>query len=149
MFLDDTACNLASINLVQFCDIEADGKNFDIQAYKHAIRLWMMTLEIAVKMCQAPSKEIADGTYKYRTTGLGYANLGGLLMGLGIPYDSDEGRAIGGALASIMTGYSYATSAEMAAEQGPFVRFEANKSSMMRVMKNHRTAAYGKTSGYD
>ncbi len=149
MFLDDTACNLASINLVEFCDIEADGKNFDIQAYKHAIRLWMITLEIAVKMCQAPSKEIADGTYKYRTTGLGYANLGGLLMGLGIPYDSDEGRAIGGALASIMTGYSYATSAEIAAEQGPFVRFEANKEPMMRVMKNHRTAAYGKTSGYD
>ena len=149
MFLDDTACNLASLNLVQFCDLELQGKTFDVEAYKYAIRLWMLTLEISVKMCQAPSKEIAEGTYNYRTTGLGYANLGGLLMGLGIPYDSEEGRAVGGALASIMTGYSYATSAEMAKEQGPFVRYEANKKHMMRVMKNHHTAAYGKASGYE
>lgn len=149
MFLDDTACNLASLNLVQFCDLEAQGKTFDVAAYKYAIRLWMLTLEISVKMCQAPSKEIAVGTYNYRTTGLGYANLGGLLMGLGVSYDSDEGRAIGGALASIMTGYSYATSAEMAKEQGPFARYEPNKKHMMRVMKNHRTAAYGKASGFE
>lgn len=149
MFLDDTACNLASLNLVQFCDLEAKGKTFDIESYKYAIRLWMLTLEISVKMCQAPSKEIAQGTYNYRTTGLGYANLGGLLMGLGVPYDSEEGRSIGGALASIMTGYSYGTSAEIAKEQGPFARYDVNKHHMMRVMKNHRTAAYGKASGYE
>lgn len=149
MFLDDTACNLASINLVHYCDLDQKSKNFDVKAYKHSIRLWMLTLEIAVYMCQAPSKDIMEGTYTYRTTGLGYANLGGLLMGLGIPYDSDEGRAIGGALASIMTGHSYATSAEIAKELGPFKRFEANKSHMLRVMRNHRNAAYGHKNGYE
>ncbi len=149
MFLDDTACNLASINLVQYADLTSKTKNFDIEAYKHTIKLWMITLEIAVMMCQAPSKEIMEGTYKYRTTGLGYANLGGLLMGLGIPYDSDEGRAIGGALASIMTGHTYAISAEMAAEQGAFERYEVNKKHMLRVMRNHKNAAYGNKEGYE
>lgn len=149
MFLDDTACNLASINLVQYCNLDADHKNFDVKAYKHTIRLWSLVLEISVYMCQAPSKEIMEGTFKYRTTGLGYANLGGLLMGLGIPYDSDEGRAIGGALASIMTGHSYTTSAEIAKEQGAFERYEANKEHMLRVMRNHKNAAYGHTGGYE
>jgi ribonucleoside-diphosphate reductase alpha chain len=149
MFLDDTACNLASLNLVLFCNLEAETKNFNIEAYKHAVRLWTMVLEISVMMCQAPSKEIAERTYQYRTLGLGYANLGGLLMGLGIPYDSNEGRAIGGALAAIMTGYSYATSAEMAKELGAFGRYEANKDSMLRVMRNHRRAAHGVSTDYE
>lgn len=149
MFLDDTACNLASLNLVQFANIDTKEQSFNLEAYMHAIRLWTLILEISVMMCQAPSKEIAEGTYAYRTLGLGYANLGGLLMGLGIPYDSDEGRAIGGALAAVMTGESYATSAEMAKELGTFKRYEANKDHMLRVMRNHRRAAYGDAKGYE
>lgn len=149
MFLDDTACNLASINLVTFCDMDKKEKVFDIEGYKHVIRLWTLILEISVMMCQTPSKEIALGTYNYRTLGLGYANLGGLLMGLGIQYDSNEGRALGAVLAAIMTGYSYATSAEIAKEQGPFIRYEANKDAMLRVMRNHRRAAYGEAEGYE
>lgn len=149
MFLDDTACNLASLNLVTFYNMDDKNPQFDLEGYQHAIRLWTMVLEIAVMMCQAPSKEIAEGTYKYRTLGLGYANLGGLLMGMGISYDSPEGRSIAGALAAIMTGYSYATSAEMAKEQGPFQRYEQNKDSMLRVMRNHRRAAHGEAKGYE
>ncbi|NQV07000.1 vitamin B12-dependent ribonucleotide reductase, partial [bacterium] len=140
MFLDNTACNLASLNLVQFYDDESG--NFDIESYKHAIRLWTMVLEISVTMAQFPSKEIAQGSYDYRTLGLGYANLGSLLMRSGIPYDSDESRAIAGALTAILTGDAYATSAEMAAALGPFAQFEENRDSMLRVMRNHRRAAY-------
>jgi ribonucleoside-diphosphate reductase alpha chain len=143
MFLDDTACNLASINLVRFQD-DVTGV-FDIEAYQHAVRLWTMVLEISVAMAHFPSPEIAQGSYDYRTLGLGYANLGSLLMRQGIAYDSDEGRAIAGALTAILTGYSYATSAEIAGVVGPFPRFAENRESMLRVMRNHRRAAYGDT----
>ncbi|NND85150.1 MAG: adenosylcobalamin-dependent ribonucleoside-diphosphate reductase, partial [Acidimicrobiia bacterium] len=139
MFLDDTACNLASLNLVTFLDEAGD---VDIDAYRHAIRLWTMVLEISVTMGQLPSKEIAERTWAYRTLGLGYANLGSLLMRRGLPYDSDEGRAIAGALTSILTGHSYATSAEIAGVIGAFPRFEENRHSMIRVIENHRRAAY-------
>jgi ribonucleoside-diphosphate reductase alpha chain len=143
MFLDDTACNLASINLVRFHDDEAGV--FDVDAYQHAIRLWTIVLEISVAMAHFPSPEIAQGSYDYRTLGLGYANLGSLLMRQGIAYDSDEGRAIAGALTAILTGHSYATSAEMAGVVGPFPRFAENREAMLRVMRNHRRAAHGET----
>ncbi len=140
MFLDDTACNLASINLVKFYDDHTGV--FDIEAYRHAIRLWTIVLEISVAMAHFPSREIAQGSYDYRTLGLGYANLGSLLMRQGIAYDSDEGRAIAGALTSILTGFSYATSAEIAQVTGPFPRYEENRDAMLRVIRNHRVAAY-------
>ncbi|HWA30220.1 MAG TPA: hypothetical protein VG867_03950, partial [Rhizomicrobium sp.] len=127
MFLDDTACNLASINLMQFRK-EQDGKKvFDVAAFEHAVRLWTIVLEVSVLMAQFPSKEIAQLSYDYRTLGLGFANIGGLLMSAGISYDSREGRAIAGAISAIMTGISYATSAEMAGELGPFPEYAANK----------------------
>jgi ribonucleoside-diphosphate reductase alpha chain len=141
MFLDDTACNLASINLVRFHDDETGV--FDLEAYQHAVRLWTIVLEVSVAMAHFPSPEIAQGSYDYRTLGLGYANLGSLLMRQGIAYDSDEGRAISGALTAILTGYSYATSAEMAAVVGPFPRYAENREGMLRVIRNHRRAAYG------
>ena len=147
MFLDDTACNLASMNLLQFKD--AKTKRINITDYEHAVRLWTIVLEVSVMMAQFPSKQIAERSYEYRTLGLGYANIGGLLMSSGIPYDSAEGRAIGGALTAIMTGVSYATSAEMAAKLGTFPGFKPNRDNMLRVMRNHRRAAYGKDSGYE
>jgi ribonucleoside-diphosphate reductase alpha chain len=140
LFLDDTACNLASINLVRFYDDKAGV--FDIEAYQHAIRLWTVVLEISVAMAHFPSKEIAQGSYDYRTLGLGYANLGSLLMRQGIAYDSDQGRAIAGAMTAILTGFSYATSAEIAEVTGPFPKFSENRESMLRVIRNHRRAAY-------
>ncbi|MER8426588.1 vitamin B12-dependent ribonucleotide reductase [Mesorhizobium sp. M0220] len=146
MFLDDTACNLASINLLPYRN--ADG-TIDIAAYEHTVRLWTMVLEISVMMAQFPSKEIAKLSYEYRTLGLGYANIGGLLMTSGIPYDSDEGRAICAALTAIMTGTAYATSAEMAAELGAFPDYDRNAQNMLRVMRNHRRAAYGDRDGYE
>jgi ribonucleoside-diphosphate reductase alpha chain len=147
MFLDDTACNLASLNLLQFKD--AATKKINIADYEHAVRLWTIVLEVSVMMAQFPSRQIAELSYEYRTLGLGYANIGGLLMSCGIPYDSDEGRAIAGALTAIMTGVSYATSAEMAGELGPFPNFAPNRENMLRVMRNHRRAAYGETAGYE
>ncbi len=143
MFLDDTACNLASINLVKFYD-DATGE-FDLEGYQHAIRLWTIVLEISVAMAHFPSKEIAQGSYDYRTLGLGYANLGSLLMRQGIAYDSDEGRAIAGGLTAVLTGFSYATSAEIAGVTGPFPKYDENADSMMRVIKNHRVASYDGT----
>jgi ribonucleoside-diphosphate reductase alpha chain len=140
MFLDDTACNLASLNLLKF--YEPETGRFDLKAYRHAIRLWTVVLEISVLMAQYPSKEIAHRSYLYRTLGLGYANLGTLLMVQGVPYDSAEGRAICGALTSILTGDSYATSAELAAAQGPFPAYHRNREDMLRVVRNHRRAAY-------
>ncbi len=140
MFLDDTACNLASLNLMTFYDTET--RTFDLEAYKHAIRLWTIVLEISVLMAQFPSDEIARLSYDFRTLGLGYANLGSLLMTMGLPYDSDRSRAIAGALTAVMTGESYAASAEMAAELGPFPAYPLNKDAMLRVMRNHRRAAY-------
>ncbi len=146
MFLDDTACNLASINLMQF---RHEGGRFNTPAFEHAVRLWTIVLEIAVLMAQFPSREIAQLSYDYRTLGLGFANIGGLLMAAGIPYDSREGRAIAGAISAVMTGVSYATSAEMAGELGPFPEFAANREAMLRVVRNHRRAAHGATAGYE
>ncbi|MFV0245422.1 MAG: adenosylcobalamin-dependent ribonucleoside-diphosphate reductase, partial [Qingshengfaniella sp.] len=145
MFLDDTACNLASMNLLTFLK---DG-TFQAEDYIHATRLWTLTLEVSVMMAQFPSKEIAQRSYDYRTLGLGYANVGGLLMNMGYSYDSDEGRAICGALSAIMTGVAYATSAEMAGELGSFPGYAANAEHMLRVIRNHRTAAHGKAKGYE
>jgi ribonucleoside-diphosphate reductase alpha chain len=147
MFLDDTACNLASLNLLTYLDRET-GK-FDVASYEHAVRLWTIVLEISVLMAQFPSKQIAQLSFEYRTLGLGYANVGGLLMSSGIPYDSDAGRAIGGALTAIMTGTAYATSAEMAALLGAFPGFKKNRESMLRVIRNHRRAAHGEKTGYE
>ncbi|WBL34325.1 vitamin B12-dependent ribonucleotide reductase [Sinirhodobacter sp. HNIBRBA609] len=145
MFLDDTACNLASMNLLTFYK---DGV-FDAEAYVHATRLWTVTLEISVLMAQFPSQEIAQRSYDFRTLGLGYANIGGLLMNMGFGYDSDEGRALCGALTALMTGVSYATSAEMAAELGAFPGYAKNAQHMLRVIRNHRAAAYSKDAGYE
>jgi ribonucleoside-diphosphate reductase alpha chain len=140
MFLDDTACNLASLNLLKFFDVEAG--TFDIDAYRHAIRLWTVVLEISVLMAQFPSEQIARLSFDYRTLGLGYANLGTVLMLLGLPYDSDESRAYAGAVTAILTGESYATSAELAGQLGPFPGYADNQPDMLRVMRNHRRAAY-------
>ncbi len=146
MFLDDTACNLASINLMQFK--QPDG-TFDTAAFEHAVRIWTVVLEASVTMAQFPSKQIAELSYQYRTLGLGFANIGGLLMQSGIPYDSDEGRAICGAISAVMTGVSYATSAELAEKVGPFPQYAPNADDMLRVIRNHRRAAHGETEGYD
>ena len=188
MFLDDTACNLASLNLLQFVKDgsrqengsrqsavgsrgdsgkaqagegeTADGNNsataearlptaFDIESFEHAVRLWTIVLEISVLMAQFPSRRIAELSYEYRTLGLGYANIGGLLMSSGIPYDSKEGRALAGAITALMTGVAYATSAEMAGALGAFPGFAKNRKDMLRVIRNHRRAAYGSVDGYD
>src|SRR5690606_28171478 len=146
MFLDDTACNLASLNLMRF---RRDDHSFDTGAFEHACRLWTIVLEISVLMAQFPSRQIAELSYRYRTLGLGFANIGGLLMGSGIPYDSPEGRAICGAISAIMTGVAYATSAEMAKELGPFPGYFKNADDMLRVIRNHRRAAYGEKDGYE
>jgi ribonucleoside-diphosphate reductase alpha chain len=145
MFLDDTACNLASLNLMTY-----RGENgFEVGDFRHATRLWTIVLEISVMMAQFPSREIARLSYAYRTLGLGYANLGGLLMSMGIPYDSNEGRAIAGAITALLTGTTYATSAEMAAELGPFALYAKNREAMLRVIRNHRRAAHGESQGYE
>lgn len=140
MFLDDTACNLASLNVLQFFD--AESRRFDIEGFKHGIRLWTIVLEVSVLMASFPSEEIAKLSYRYRTLGLGYANLGAMLMQASIPYDSVTGRAICASITSILTGQSYATSAEMAAELGTFPGFTDNRADMLRVIRNHRRAAY-------
>ncbi len=147
MFLDDTACNLASANLLTL--FYRETASFDTAAFEHLCRLWTIVLEISVTMAQFPSKEIAQRSYEYRTLGLGYANIGGLLMSMGLGYDSDEGRAICGALTAIMTGVSYTTSAEMAKELGPFPGYKANADHMLRVIRNHRRAAHGEATGYE
>ena len=145
-FLDDTACNLASLNLMAF---RGDGGQFDVAGFEHAVRLWTIVLEISVLMAQFPSKEIARRSYEFRTLGLGYANLGGLLMSMGIPYDSAAGRALGGAITALLTGSSYATSAEMAGELGAFPGFAENREAMVRVIRNHRRAAHGEKVDYE
>jgi ribonucleoside-diphosphate reductase alpha chain len=179
MFLDDTACNLASLNLLAFrgaspspglqsggaspqaqsraqaptlpSPASGGGKKegFDLDGYEHAVRLWTIVLEISVLMAQFPSREIAQLSYEYRTLGLGFANVGGLLMSSGIPYDSETGRAVCGALSAIMTGVAYATSAEMAALLGAFPGYKKNREHMLRVIRNHRRAAHGETAGYE
>ena len=138
MFLDDTACNLASINLMKFYDAKTGV--FEVDDFRHACRLWTLTLEISVAMAQFPNAEIARKSYEYRTLGLGYANLGALLMLMGVPYDSDRSRAIAGAITALLTGASYAASAELASEMGPFAQFAKNRKHMMRVMRNHQRA---------
>jgi ribonucleoside-diphosphate reductase alpha chain len=146
MFLDDTACNLASLNLMTY---RREDGSFDVGSFEHACRLWTIVLEISVLMAQFPSRQIAELSYRYRTLGLGFANIGGLLMASGIPYDSEEGRAICGAISAIMTGVAYATSAEMARELGPFPGYQPNAQEMLRVIRNHRRAAYGHSDGYE
>jgi ribonucleoside-diphosphate reductase alpha chain len=140
MFLDNTACNLASANLMKFYNFE--NSTFDVEGFEYVCRLWTTVLEVSVLMAQFPSKEVAQLSYEYRTLGLGYANLGTLLMVSGIPYDSEKARAIAGAITAIMTGTSYKTSAEMAQVLGAFPRYEENRTHMLRVMRNHRLAAY-------
>jgi ribonucleoside-diphosphate reductase alpha chain len=140
MFLDNTACNLASVNLRRFYDETTNI--IDVEGFEYTCRLWTAVLEISVLMAQFPSKEVAQLSYDYRTLGLGYANLGSMLMVMGIPYDSEEARGIAGAISAIMTGISYRTSAEMAKVKGPFPKFEENREAMLRVMRNHRLAAY-------
>ncbi len=140
MFLDNTACNLASLNLIKFYNFET--KTFDVKAFRHASRMWTVVLEISVLMAQFPSKEIAELSYIFRTLGLGFANLGTLLMVQGAPYDSDMGRAICGAVTGIMHMTAYATSAEMSKELGAFSGYERNKENMLRVIRNHRRASY-------
>jgi ribonucleoside-diphosphate reductase alpha chain len=140
MFLDDTACNLASLNLVKFLD-PVTGM-FNTESYVHACELWTIVLEISVLMAQFPAKEIAQRSFDYRTLGLGYANIGALLMRMGYAYDSDEGRNITAALTAIMGGVAYKTSARLAKEHGAFSRFEVNKDSMLRVIRNHRRAVH-------
>ncbi|MDR1972185.1 MAG: adenosylcobalamin-dependent ribonucleoside-diphosphate reductase [Treponema sp.] len=146
MFLDDTACNLASINLLRFYDKES--RRFDVEGYLHAIRIWTGILEISVVMAQFPARRIAELSYEYRTLGLGFANLGALLMVMALAYDSEEGRAVAGALSAILTGEAYAQSARMAAKLGPFARYGENAAAMLRVIRNHRRAAYN-TAGYE
>ncbi len=153
MFLDDTACNLASANLITFYTPSPAGGGalgrFDVESYEHLCRLWTVVLEISVMMAQFPSKAIAELSYEFRTLGLGFANIGGLLMTMGLPYDSKEGRALCGALTAIMTGVAYATSAEMAKELGPFPGYKKNAAHMLRVIRNHRRAAHGESRGYE
>ena len=146
MFLDDTACNLASLNLITFR--QADG-SFDVTGFRHAVRLWTVVLEVSVLMAQFPAEKIAELSYRFRTLGLGFANIGGLLMAAGLPYDSDAGRAYCAAITAMMTGVSYATSGEMARELGPFPGFAENADAMRRVIRNHRRAAYGLSSDYE
>ncbi len=146
MFLDDTACNLASLNLMTFR--QADG-SFDVEGFAYAVRLWTATLEISVLMAQFPSKEIAKRSFEFRTLGLGYANIGGLLMSSGLSYDSDAGRSLAAAITALMTGEAYRTSAEMAEEMGAFPGYAKNAGDMLRVVRNHRRAAHGETHGYE
>ncbi len=141
MFLDNTACNLASLNVLKFYD--SKDRVFDWAGYEHAVKVWTVVLEISVLMAQFPSKEIAELSYQFRTLGLGFANLGAMLMQAGVPYDSGRGRAISGALSAILTGQSYTTSAIMAEQLGAFPGYQKNRKHMLRVIRNHRRAAYG------
>ncbi len=149
MFLDNTACNLASLNLMKFFT-DNNCTTFDTESIRAASRLWTTVLEISVLMAQFPSKEIAELSYAFRTLGLGYANIGAALMVQGIPYDSQEGVAIAGAITAIMHMKAYETSAELAGELGAFDGYERNKKHMLRVMRNHRRAAYNEpTQAYE
>ena len=147
MFLDNTACNLASLNLRRFFNEE--DNSFDVQGFEYMTRLWTVVLEISVLMAQFPSPEVAQLSYDYRTLGLGYANLGSMLMVSGIPYDSEEARAIAGSITAIMNGVAYKTSAEMAAHLGTFPRYAENREHMLRVMRNHRAAAYDAADAFE
>ncbi|MBY0516946.1 MAG: vitamin B12-dependent ribonucleotide reductase [Bacteriovoracaceae bacterium] len=144
MFLDDTACNLASLNLIKFLD--APTGLFDVKSFEHACEIWTIVLEISVLMAQFPSKEIAERSFKYRTLGLGYANIGATLMQMGLAYDSEEGRQFTAAVTALLGGVAYRTSALMAKEMGAFSGFENNRLEMLRVIRNHRRAAYAEKS---
>jgi ribonucleoside-diphosphate reductase alpha chain len=141
MFLDNTACNLASLNVLKFYD--SGSRQFDTLRFEHAIDLWTIVLEISVLMASYPSKEVAELSFKYRTLGLGYANLGAMLMQAGIPYDSPAARAVCGCISAVLTGRSYRQSALMASQLGAFGGHEADRVSMLRVMRNHARAAHG------
>jgi ribonucleoside-diphosphate reductase alpha chain len=144
-FLDDTACNLASLNLLAFYDEEKGELRYD--DFRHACRIWTIALEISVLMAQYPSSRIAANSHDYRTVGLGYANLGALLMSMGLPYASAEGAAVAAAISALLTGEAYRASSELARERGPFPRFDENRDEMLRVVRNHRRAAYGAPPG--
>ncbi|WP_308199257.1 hypothetical protein [Chitinophaga sedimenti] len=135
------------MNLRKFFD---EGSNtFDVSGFEYTVRLWTVVLEVSVLMAQFPSPEVAQLSYEYRTLGLGYANLGSMLMVSGIAYDSEEARGIAGAITAIMTGVSYKTSAEMAAHLGAFPKYRENREDMLRVMRNHRAAAYDAVDAYE
>lgn len=144
MFLDNTACNLASLNLMSFYDQESGV--FDVEAFSHAVRVWTLILDISATASSFPSKEIAQNNHDFRTIGLGYANLGALLMTMGLPYDSERARAVAASITALMTGESYLMSTVMAKSLSPFSRFEKNKEDMLRVMRNHRLAAWSANS---
>ncbi|QHL86367.1 vitamin B12-dependent ribonucleotide reductase [Nibribacter ruber] len=147
MFLDNTACNLASLNLMAFYNQQT--QEFDTEAFAHACRLWTVVLEISVLMAQFPSEEVAVRSYQYRTLGLGYANQGALLMIQGLPYNSDQARALAAGITSLMTATAYQTSAEMAAELGPFAMYAPNREAMLRVLRNHQHAAHDRIEAYE
>lgn len=136
----DTACNLASLNLLKFYDYET-GK-FDIESFRWAVHLWITTLEITVYMAQLPSQKVARNVWALRHLGLGYCNIGALIMTMGVPYDSDEGRGWIGAISAILGGQSHITSAQLAAELGPYAEFKNNEEAHLRKISNHRAAAY-------
>ena len=139
MFLDNSACNLASLNLTKF--LGADG-TFDVEGYRHSVAIFLLAQEILVDLSAYPTAPIGKNSHDYRPLGLGYANLGTLLMLLGIPYDSEKGRAVAGALTAILCGHAYRTSALIAASKGPFAGYAKNREPMLRVMRMHREAAY-------
>ncbi|MDH5751943.1 MAG: vitamin B12-dependent ribonucleotide reductase [Deltaproteobacteria bacterium] len=138
MFLDDTACNLASLNLMKF---RTEKGGIDLAGFRNAVRVFSMAQEILIDFSSYPTEEITRNSHEYRPLGLGYANLGTLLMVNGMPYDSEEGRATAAAITSLLSGEAYAASAEIAGEQGPFKGFSANRKSMLRVIGKHRNAA--------
>ncbi|MEM7410615.1 MAG: vitamin B12-dependent ribonucleotide reductase [Myxococcota bacterium] len=138
MFLDDTACNLASLNLMKFVD---EGGRFDVEAYRHAAALTILAQEILVDHADYPTQAIAKNSHLFRPLGLGYANLGALLMSFGLPYDSDEGRNLAAALTALMCGQAYATSAEVAEAMGPFPRYRMNRKPFLEVIGMHKEAA--------
>ncbi len=147
MFLDDSSCNLASLNLTKFFDNKSG--QFDVEAFEHAVRLWTIVLEISVLMAQFPSAEIAKNSFLFRPLGLGYANLGALLMLMGDAYDSPKGRATAASITALMTGVSYSTSSELACATGTFAKYEENKKEMLRVIRNHRRAAFNSSEEYE
>ncbi len=146
LFLDDTACNLASINLIQF---RKENGLFDSKKFEHVVKLWSITLDISVTMAQFPSKTIAQKSFDFRTFGLGFANLGAYCMSVGLPYDSDGARNFAASIAAFMTGVAYTTSSEMAKKLGTFTYFELNKKDMLRVIENHKKAAFGEKTNYE
>ena len=137
MFLDDSACNLASLNLVKF--LKPDGQ-FDVEAFRHGVRIFVIAQEILVDLASYPTKNIAQNSHDFRPIGLGYANLGTLLMMKGFPYDSSQSRTYAATLTAIMTGHAYLTSSEIASQNGAFPRFSENRESMLDVMRMHQSA---------